>query len=369
MSGWRRRWVAIRNAFLTNDRFQRWAAMFPPTRGFARGDAERLFDIMGGFVYSQTTLAFVQSGLLDRVASGPASVHELAGVSDLSEAAARRLARAAAALDLTEEVSPDVYALGRLGAAMRADPSLAAMARHNGEFYFDLSDPLALLRGSAQQLRMPRYWGYAGNPEAAELTPEQAKAYSDLMAGTQKMVAEEVLAAYPIRRHRKLLDVGGGAGAFAAAAMTRAPDLSASVFDLPAVATLARGRFEESGFGGRGSAIGGDFFNSPLPEGFDLVSLVRVLHDHDDEPAMALLRRIREALPKGGTLLIGEPMSDGAGARRIGDAYFGFYLLAMGSGRARRSGEIRGMLRAAGFAKTRKWRTNLPLVASVVTAS
>jgi demethylspheroidene O-methyltransferase len=62
---------------------------------------------------------------------------------------------------------------------------------------------------------------------------------------------------------------------------------------------------------------------------------VRVVHDHDDERVLALLRAVRAALPPGGTLLLAEPMAGTPGAQAMGDAYFGFYLLAMGSGRPR----------------------------------
>ena len=60
-----------------------------------------------------------------------------------------------------------------------------------------------------------------------------------------------------------------------------------------------------------------------------------MLHDHDDAAALALLRAARAALPPDGTLLLAEPMAGTPGAEPMGDAYFGFYLLAMGSGRPR----------------------------------
>ena len=44
---------------------------------------------------------------------------------------------------------------------------------------------------------------------------------------------------------------------------------------------------------------------SPLPEGADIISLIRIVHDHDDASALSLLRAVRRALPPDGTLLIG----------------------------------------------------------------
>ena len=70
---------------------------------------------------------------------------------------------------------------------------------------------------------------------------------------------------------------------------------------------------------------------------------------------MTLLRAVAPRLPPGGTLLIAEPMAETPGAEAMGDAYFGFYLLAMGSGRPRTAREIAAARCAsAGFARIRR---------------
>ena len=89
----------------------------------------------------------------------------------------------------------------------------------------------------------------------------------------------------------------------------------------------------------RVEVLAGSFRDPPPPGVADLVTLIRVLHDHDDAMARAALRTAFQALTPGGTLLVAEPMADTPGAEAIGEAYFGFYLWAMGSGRARRRAE------------------------------
>ena len=83
---------------------------------------------------------------------------------------------------------------------------------------------------------------------------------------------------------------------------------------------------------------------------------------------MAILRAVRRALPPGGSLLLAEPMSGAPGAQAMGDAYFGFYLLAMGRGRPRRVDELIRMLGDAGFAAIRVLPTRMPLQTSVLLA-
>ena len=98
------------------------------------------------------------------------------------------------------------------------------------------------------------------------------------------------------------------------------------------------------------------------------MTLVRVIHDHTDEGAAAILRAVHAALPSGGTLLLAEQMADTPGAQPMGDAYFGFYLLAMGRGRPRSAGRLTEMLLAAGFRSVRQVRTRLPLQVQVLVA-
>jgi demethylspheroidene O-methyltransferase len=164
------------------------------------------------------------------------------------------------------------------------------------------------------------------------------------------------------------LDVGGGDGSFLAAVGARAPAVGLQLFDLPAVAEQAQARFARSGLGARARAFGGDFTVDALPAGADLITLVRVLHDHDDVRALNLLRAVRAAFSPGARLLLAEPMAGAAGAEPIGAAYFGFYLLAMGSGRARRPAEIESLLNQAGFSRVQHVPTRQPMLTGLLTA-
>jgi demethylspheroidene O-methyltransferase len=242
------------------------------------------------------------------------------------------------------------------------------MIEHHAALYADLRDPLALLRGEGAGSAMSAYWPYAAYPTPDALPAQRVAEYSALMTASQPMVIDEVLDAYPFHRHQRLLDVGGGEGRFVAALAQRAPALDLTLFDLPPVADLARTRLAGLGLADRVRAVGGSFFDDPLPTGADIVTLVRVLFDHDDEHALAILKAARAALAPGGTVLVAEPMARTPGAHAMGDAYFGFYLLAMGRGQARSVADFRALLTAAGFVGFRPVATHLPLQAGVVVA-
>ena len=351
-------WVSRRNALLASARCQQLALRFLPTRVVARKHARRLFDLVAGFTYSQTLFACVELDLFARVAAVPMSLDALASATDLPVPALDRLVGAAVALDLLERLADGRITLGVAGAALVGNPGVAEMVRHHRHLYADLADPVALLRhpgGGA----LAAFWDYARGAEA-----EAVAGYSSLMAASLAEVGRQLLDAHDVSQYRRLLDVGGGQGQFLAEVRRRAPRLELGLFDLPAVADRARDRLASDL-----ALHPGDFRYDSLPEGYDCVTLVRVLHDHDDAIAAALLHSICQALPPGGTLLIAEPMIGTRGNDAVGATYFALYLLAMGSGRARTPATIGKMLENAGFARWRSVPTRLPLSASLIVAS
>lgn len=349
--------------------FQRWAAVFPLTRFIARRKARALFDLCAGFVYSQVLSAVVRLHVLEHLADGPKSLAALSAATGLDVDAARRLFRAADALDLISDRGGEIYDLGDLGAAVLGNAGVAEMVTHHATLYADLRDPVALLKGDRGETELSKYWPYAVGEGLDGLDPAQVADYSRLMAASQPMIAEDVLDAYSVANHRLMMDVGGGAGGFAIAAASRAPDLKVRLVDLPQVAEIARANMSEAGLEGRGEAVGCDFHRDLLPEGADLVSLIRVCFDHGDETVLRLLNSVRRAVSPGGTVILAEPMAGSPKADPIGDGYFGFYLLAMGHGRCRRPEELISLLERAGFRRARRLPTRRPMLAGLIVAT
>lgn len=358
----RDRILGARDRLLASAGFQRWAQRFALTRPLARRSTRALFDIVAGFVYSQVLVACVKLQLFELLRAGPLPTATIAARVALSPEAAERLLLAAASLGLLERRGANRYGLGPLGAAMLGNPGVTAMVTHHATLYADLADPVALLRGEAKA-GLAGYWPYAGAERPQDLGAADVADYSALMAASQGFIAGEVLDAYDFSRHHAVLDIGGGEGAFLAAVAARHPRIGLNLFDLPAVADRARARLPA-----RAHIVGGSFLSDALPIGADLITLVRVLHDHDDDVVATILRAARAALPAGGTLLIAEPMAGTRQAEPVGAAYFGFYLLAMGTGRARSPAELGAMLQKAGFTAPRLVPTHTPLLTRVLVA-
>lgn len=362
---WKDRQIAKRS-------FQRLAAGIPIFKSISKTRANDVFDLMAGFVYSQILLACVQVELFQKLADGPKSQEELLNLIPLPAKGLERLLLAAHSLELLELRSNQRYGLGRLGAPMVNNDALCSMILHHAALYEDLRDPLSLLRGDPRKKNLEQYWPYI-TEQSEELKSlsdsEKVSEYSKLMSDSLPLVADEVIEAYNFSKHQKHLDIGGGQGTFLRLIAPHAPDLQMQLFDLPGVANLAQEQFKKLPISNTVECIGGNFFEDPLPVGADLITLIRVIFDHDDARIILLLKKIKATLPKGGTLLIAEPMADTPEIPAMGQAYFGMYLLAMGRGKPRSTDDLKKLLMIAGFSQFKVVKTKMAINAQVLLAS
>ena len=364
------RWFAWRDRVLASARFQRWAAAFPLTRPVARRRISRPLRSVRRLRLFAGAVCLRALAALRFAAGGTARRHATCRrYLGLSPDATERLLAAAAALGLVERRALGRFGLGPLGAAMADQPAIAALVEHHAKLYADLADPVGLLRGDVGDTALGGYWPYARSAgrecpcdETAPLQPiDVALAILDRRRSARRGLAG--VASLPSRRRGRRGGLSGGRGA------ANARTFACSSSNCPRWRRAPRLASPPPACGGRVDVVGGNFHVDPLPIGADVISLVRVLHDHDDAAASALLRAVRRALPRGGKLLLAEPMAETPGAEPAGDAYFGFYLLAMGSGRPRSAQCLKEMLEAAGFSQVRHWPTRLPLLVRALSAT
>ena len=358
-----RGWI---NRLAGSRRFQAWAARMPVLRRIARAEGRALFDIVAGFVNSQALMALVELRILHILQGGPQSAEIMARQCDVPPDRMQILLQAGAGLGLLRRHKDGRFGLSMRGASMLGVPGLEGMVRHHRALYADLADPVALLRGG-KTTELAQFWPYVFGAGGA-VDPAVTATYSALMADSQGLVAEDTLRMVDFRGISRLMDIGGGTGAFLAAAGAAHPNLQLDLFDLPVVVTGAAARFANAGLAARTTIHRGSFRDDPLPRGADAISLVRVLYDHDDSTVLQLLSAVLDTLPPGGRLIVSEPMSGGANPDRATDVYFSLYTLAMQTGRTRSGAEIAALLGNVGYVSIRiRWGYR-PFVTSVVTA-
>ena len=180
------------------------------------------------------------------------------------------------------------------------------------------------------------------------------------MHGFGMITSPHIVNAFDLSRFKVIADLGGATGHLAIAACQRYASMQGIVFDLPHALDLANDMVAKSGVSDRMAVVGGDFFQDTLPAA-DLYALGRIVHDWSEPKIKILLKRIFEALPPGGGLLIGEKIlwEDGTGPRWA--LMQSLNMIVCTEGRERTLTEYATLLQDAGFGTVQGVRTSVPL--------
>jgi hypothetical protein len=151
--------------------------------------------------------------------------------------------------------------------------------------------------------------------------------------------------------YERLLDVGGGSGAYDIELCKSYDQLRATVFDLPFVVDIAAGKIAEARLAERIGTFGGNFFADPaLPRDHDVVLLSMILHDWSEEHNREILGKCYDALPSGGGIVISELLVNDAKTGPPPAALMSLNMLIETEGRNYTPAEYSSWLHDAGFA-------------------
>jgi hypothetical protein len=135
--------------------------------------------------------------------------------------------------------------------------------------------------------------------------PEASSAFNAGMAGNWPAHARLVAATYDFSEMSVVVDVGGGRGRLLATILERYPRLRGILFDQPHVIEDARKTLDAAGVVDRCELVGGSFVVS-VPTGGDVYVLRNIVHDWEDDRAVAILTSCRRAMAPGARLLLVE---------------------------------------------------------------
>lgn len=150
-------------------------------------------------------------------------------------------------------------------------------------------------------------------------------------------------------RAKSLLEIGGGTGNYSFALARSVRGMKAVIFDSPFACEQAKKRIEKGGLKGV-SVRPGDAEKGELPKGHDAMMLSHVLQWMPPERCEAMLRRVCDALPKGGTVLVNEFLLEKGGTSPAFSSLLAFnaFMLSDGGGLHHRE-SIEEWLTNAGF--------------------
>ena len=144
----------------------------------------------------------------------------------------------------------------------------------------------------------------AGHQEMAERGGDWTTTFIAAMHQNATERAPHVVAAVGAAGVRRMLDVGGGSGAYSIAFAGAAPALAADILDLPTVLPIAQGHIDAAGLSSRIHLRSGDLRRDDLGSGYDLVFVSAICHMLAPDENRDLLRRCYAATAPGGRIVI-----------------------------------------------------------------
>jgi hypothetical protein len=327
-----------------------------------------LMDLVTGFWSFKTFAAAVELDLFTRLAGGRTLTVAGAGPElGLPERPADLLLTACASLGLLE----------RAGEGYRNTALAEEFLVRGKPYYFggqvsycDQRTYLPWHRiGEALRTDRPLTWDPAVQESMfTTADPQLLATFWEAMYSTSIFTARALAGAVDLSGHHRLLDVGGGSGAYPIELCRLYPGLTATVLDLPHVCEIAAGKVDLAGLGDRIATAPGNFLSDPdLPPGHDVVLLSMILHDWDEPTNRELLAKAYAALPSGGLVIISELLLDADRTGPAPAALMGMNMLVETvGGRNYSDAEYADWLAGAGFGEIRTVRFDAPGANGVV---
>ena len=103
---------------------------------------------------------------------------------------------------------------------------------------------------------------------------------------------------------KRLLDVGGGSGAYSIMFAERYPELESTIFDLPDPLEIARGYVNAAGVETQVHLQAGDYNEDEFGSDYDVVFLSNMLHQEDPQVGKMILEKSFRALRSGGRVVV-----------------------------------------------------------------
>ena len=152
------------------------------------------------------------------------------------------------------------------------------------------------------------------------------EAFIEAMHARARNSAADLIARIGTRGVGRVLDVGGGSGAYAMAFCQTDPGIEAVVLDLPEVTRLTRGYVEREGLAGRVATRDGDYHEADFGSGYDLILFSAIMHINSPEQNRDLVAKAAKALNPGGRVVVQDFVMDDD---RLEPAYGTLFALNM----------------------------------------
>ena len=254
-----------------------------------------------GFLKSRVILTGAELDLFTRLDKGRAGADDLAKELKCDQRCLTRLLDSLVALQLLSK-QDGLYRTSEWGSLLSAGhpETELPMVLHLSGLWETWSGLTATVETGTNPKRKP----------VSQRGGDSLEAFIGAMDVVGRSLSKEIADFYDLSPFKRLLDIGGATGTYTLAFLEKNPEMTAVLFDLPDVITLAEARLEREGILGRVELVAGDFYYDELPRGCDLALLSAIIHQNSPQKNLDLYRKVHRALVPGGKLLIRDHVMD-----------------------------------------------------------
>lgn len=302
-------------------------------------------DTFVAILQARAVMAATRLGLFDYLAKQPASAAEIANRLSCNEKGIQSLLEALACsgyvlkTDGSYKLTPQ--------ASKWLDPDQPYSMNRFIDFNLDNWDWLGHLEEHIKT-------GVTVDIHDQALGPEGWRRYMYGLHDLARMATREIPLRFRLRASQKrLLDIGGGHGAYSATYCRRYPHLRSVLFDLKPAIDVGKEIVSKyySDVADRIEFISGDLSKDSFGEGYDVVFLFNVIHHIGREEMRPTFKKIYNALNPGGKFVILDQFKQDSKTLSYAAALTQLLFLVTSNAGSHRLDDVRGWLEAEGFSK------------------
>lgn len=330
-------------------------------------ESARIHGIMTAYLQSKAVFVAVELGLFDVLEKGDRTIESLAAELGIERRPTRALLFALQGLQLVSrdgEKYRNSDGAGRFLVAGKPE-YMGCFAEHQDRHFGNFAKLTKAVRENTSLTGRVLKDGYSNQGAATNEGRAGTDRFIQAARVSSRLQADSLAITAPLSGVGRLLDLGCGSGDYSVAIARRNPDIRIIAMDYPAVCELAGRNVAEAGVGDIVEVRPNDIMSDPWPE-CDAILLSHVLDGYGPERAVKLIKKIYDALPAGGRLLVHSHMP--SLAEGVFPYLFGLILLGnTEEGEVREVEDIAGWVRAAGFRDVRT--STVSLLSGLLTAS
>jgi SAM-dependent methyltransferase len=305
-----------------------------------------LMEIVNAFKMSRMILSGIELKIFDPISSGSMTSEEVAGSLGTDPRATDRLLNALSGTGLL--IKTDGYFSNSPFSQkflVTASPYFMSGLGHSADLWKTWSSLTDVVKSGKNTY-------FRG--EINDRGPEWLESFIGTMHARGVAQGRELASMLDLSNTHRVLDVGGGSGAFIFGFIEKNPAITGVILDLPNVTPITRNYIEKAGFTDSVTTLDGDYHLADLGHEFDLVLMSAIIHINNPEENRILIRKGADALTKGGQLVIMDHVMNEERTEPFIGAIFALNMLVgTKHGDTFTESEIRGWMKDAGLTDIR----------------